>query len=190
MGRVLFLLFTALWLAGCAAGEPPGPYDPVRFRDAPERYALVGLAVTPEGLADWALILRRLDGTAEGAEIRLTPDAGHGTAGRPVAINRALPAGRYRAVRIMAVQDGRPCGTAPEAEVTRAIYSAALPEKTPVLTLAGGERVHLGRVAISAVLFACERPPRLTVSQSPGEANGVARHAALLPADTLTLTAR
>ena len=71
-------------------------------------------------------------------------------------IARALPPGSWRPVRVMAVQDGRPCAAGPDAPLTRAVYPAQLGERAEAFTLEAGDALYLGRLGITADLFACD----------------------------------
>ncbi|MCR9222117.1 MAG: hypothetical protein NXI21_17980, partial [Alphaproteobacteria bacterium] len=119
--RPLLLFAAALALAACAAGRPASPTaDPTRdalarFQAAPDRLGLFVLDVAGGSLRDWAVVLQSLD--APGLEITFRPDRGKGAVRGVETVARAAPAGRWRAVRALAVQDGRPCttGAAPDA---------------------------------------------------------------------------
>ncbi|MEQ8602554.1 MAG: hypothetical protein RIB45_04485 [Marivibrio sp.] len=162
------LLFALLMpaLAGCALLEPPpAPYDPQRFRDDPDAYGLVVADVAAGTLSGWALVLQE----AGGAEAIFRPPAGTRPPRGVVAIARALPPGRWRPVRVMAVEDGRPCGAGDAAPLTRAVYSAQLDGRAQAFDLRAGESLYLGRLGITADLFDCDGA-QLTVRASAGAA--------------------
>lgn len=148
----LLLLLAAATLAGCALFTPPGPYDAERFRDDPDAYGLVAMDVAAGTLASSAVVLQ----DTAGVEVIFRPPDGARPPKGVATVARALPPGSWRPVRVMAVQDGRPCGDGPDAPLTRAVYPAQLGERADAFALSAGEAFYLGRLGISADLFACD----------------------------------
>lgn len=164
--RWLLILVAVGWLAAGCSRLPP--HAPERFRDDPGAHGLLALDVAAGSLRGWALVLRDeragADGTdAESAPIEITfrPADGARPARGTVPVARAVPPGTYRAVRVMAVEDGTPCGGDPDAPTTRAVYPARLATQgieAPAIRVAAGQALYLGRLGLRADLFACDGP--------------------------------
>lgn len=189
----LLLLLAAATLAGCALITPPGPYDAERFRDDPDAYGLVVMDVAAGALASWALVLRAQEGT--GSEVIFRPPDGARPVKGVATIARALPPGSWRPVRVMAVQDGRPCAAGPDAPLTRAVYPAQLGERAEAFTLEAGDALYLGRLGITADLFACDGATLTLRATEGAPARAAARlkqpleHRSLFPSKPVRLQA-
>jgi hypothetical protein len=183
-----------LLLAACTGlFAPPGAVE--RYRDAPDELGLLALDVAAGTLDGWAIVLAADD--ADGTEVTFRPEAGAAPASGVATIARAVPPGRYRAVRVMAVEDGARCGAKDGAGVTRAVYPARLGGEAPAVALAPGQALYLGRIGLRAQLLACEGPTIRVEARSGAPASASRRlglplvaAGPLLPPGTQVLTPR
>ncbi|MBP5856640.1 hypothetical protein KAJ83_06445 [Marivibrio halodurans] len=157
----------AFLLAACAS---PPPHAPELFRDDPAAHGLLALDVAAGSLRTWAIVLRAADGMPR-EEITFRPAEGERARTGVHAVARAVPPGTYSLARVMAVEDGRPCGAPTEAPTTRAVYAARLPDvnstPVPIIAVAAGQALYVGRIGLRADLFACEGPS-IRVETRPG----------------------